>query len=155
MIELNLVAPLHVAQRANTVMQAQPGGGSIIMISSVSATRPSPRTAAYGAAKAGLDNLTRSLAVEWAPRVRVNSVTVGLVLTEQAHLHYGDSAGVDRVARTVPLGRMAVPDDVGRACLFLGSDAASYISGAAWRARWRGATGFLEAANAEDVKTDS
>ena len=52
-IELNLIAPLHVAQAANQVMQDQPAGGSIIMIGSVSGTRPSPSTAAYGAAKAG------------------------------------------------------------------------------------------------------
>lgn len=129
-IELNLLAPLHVAQRANAVMQAQPGGGSIVMIGSVSGTRPSPGTAAYGAAKAGLENLARSLAVEWAPKVRVNTVTVGLVQTEQSHLHYGDADGLAAVAATVPLGRMATPDDVGDACLFLGSAAASYISGA-------------------------
>src|ERR1700722_17615377 len=65
-IELNLIAPLHVAQSANAVMQGQPGGGSIIMIGSVSGTRPSPGTAAYGAAKAGLHSLATSLAVEWA-----------------------------------------------------------------------------------------
>lgn len=154
-IELNLVAPLHVAQRANTVMQGQSGGGTIIMISSVSGTRPSPLTAAYGAAKAGLDNLTRSLAVEWAPRVRVNSVTVGLVVTEQAHLHYGDAAGLANVAATVPLGRMAVPDDIGQACLFLGSSAASYISGAALTVHGGGeAPSFLAASNAEQ-STDS
>ena len=149
-IELNLVAPLHVAQRANAVMQDQPDGGSIVMISSVSATRPSPLTAAYGAAKAGLDNLTRTLAVEWAPRVRVNAVTVGLVVTEQSHLHYGDDAGLAAVASTVPLGRMALPDDVGRACLFLGSDAAAYISGAALAVHGGGERpSFLAAANAE------
>ena len=56
-IELNLTAPRHVAQAANEVMQAQPGGGSIVMIGSVSGSRPSPGTAAYGAAKAGLHHL--------------------------------------------------------------------------------------------------
>jgi NAD(P)-dependent dehydrogenase (short-subunit alcohol dehydrogenase family) len=66
-IRLNLLAPLHVAQRANRTMQTQADGGVIINIASVSATRPSPGTAAYGAAKAGLLNLTSSLAVEWAP----------------------------------------------------------------------------------------
>ena len=151
-IELNLVAPLHVAQRVNAVMQDQPSGGSIVMISSVSATRPSPLTAAYGAAKAGLDNLTRSLAVEWAPRVRVNSVTVGLVETEQSHLHYGDAEGLAMVAATVPLGRMAAPDDIGRACLFLGSSAASYISGAALTVHGGGEVpSFLAASNADQT----
>jgi NAD(P)-dependent dehydrogenase (short-subunit alcohol dehydrogenase family) len=127
-IELNLVAPLIVARAANAVMQRQ-GGGSIIMIGSVSGTRPSPGTAAYGAAKAGLDNLTRSLAVEWAPRVRVNAVTLGMVRTERAHLHYGDEADVAAVERTVPLGRLAEPYDAGVACVFLASDLAGYVSG--------------------------
>jgi NAD(P)-dependent dehydrogenase (short-subunit alcohol dehydrogenase family) len=65
-VELNLIAPLHVAQAANEVMQGQPEGGSIVMIGSVSGTRPSPGTAAYGAAKAGLHHLVTSLAIEWA-----------------------------------------------------------------------------------------
>ena len=103
-IRLNLLAPLHVAQRANAVMQAQPDGGSIVNIGSVSGIRPSPGTAAYGAAKAGLANLTQTLAIEWAPKVRVNMVTGGLILTEQAELFYGDEAGQARVAATVPMG---------------------------------------------------
>ncbi|ASU86161.1 short chain dehydrogenase [Nocardiopsis gilva YIM 90087] len=129
-IELNLIAPLIVSRAANRVLQGRPGGGSIIMIGSVSGHRPSPGTAAYGAAKAGLDNLTASLAVEWAPRVRVNAVTVGMVRTEKSAMHYGDAAGVAAVARTVPLGRLAEPADVGHACVFLASPSAAYISGA-------------------------
>jgi len=129
-IALNLVAALHFSQRANAVMQAQPDGGVIIQISSVSALRPSPGTAAYGAAKAGLLSLTQSLAVEWAPRVRVVAVAAGMVRTEQSQLHYGDEAGVRRVGATVPLGRMAEPEDVGNACAFLASPLASYVSGA-------------------------
>jgi NAD(P)-dependent dehydrogenase (short-subunit alcohol dehydrogenase family) len=153
-IELNLLAPLHVAQRANAVMQDQPQGGSIVMIGSVSGTRPSPGTAAYGAAKAGLQNLARSLAVEWAPKVRVNTVTVGLVHTEQSHLHYGDAGGLAAVAATVPLGRMATPADVGDACLFLGSAAASYISGADLLVHGGGeAPAFLAASTAEQPVT--
>ncbi|MFC4854515.1 SDR family oxidoreductase [Actinophytocola glycyrrhizae] len=128
-IELNLVAPLHVSQRANTVMQRQETGGVILMIGSVSGTRPSPGTAAYGAAKAGLANLAASLAVEWAPKVRVNTVVAGPVDTEQSHLHYGDAAGVAAVGATIPLGRMAVPSDVGQACRWLASPAAAYVSG--------------------------
>lgn len=128
-VELNLLAPLLVAQASNRLMQQQDQGGCIVMVSSVSATRPSPGTAAYGAAKAGLDSLTGSLAVEWAPKVRVNGLTVGMVRTEQSALHYGDAAGVDAVARTVPLGRLASPDDVGGCAVFLASPAAAYLSG--------------------------
>ncbi|MCP5058102.1 MAG: SDR family oxidoreductase [bacterium] len=127
---LNLMAPLHFAQKANAVMQGQEQGGSIVMISSVSALRPSPGTAAYGAAKAGLISLAQSLAVEWAPRVRVNAIAVGMVRTEQSHLHYGDAAGLARVEATVPLGRLAKPEEIGDACVFLSSPLASYVTGA-------------------------
>jgi NAD(P)-dependent dehydrogenase (short-subunit alcohol dehydrogenase family) len=129
-IALNLTAPLDLAQRANRVMQSQASGGSIINIASVSGTRPSPGTAAYGAAKAGLLNLTQTLAVEWAPKVRVNAITAGMIRTEQAHLHYGDEQGVDAVAATVPLGRLGEPRDVADVCLFLASPLARYVTGA-------------------------
>ncbi len=76
-IELNLLAPLVCAREANAVMQIQPDGGSIVNIASVSGLRPSPGTAAYGAAKAGLLNLTQTLAVDYAPKVRVNAVERG------------------------------------------------------------------------------
>ena len=129
-VRLNLIAPLNFAQQANAVMQSQEDGGNIINISSVSGLRASPGTAAYGAAKAGLLSLTQTLAVEWAPKVRINTVTAGMILTEQAHLHYGDEAGVAAVAETVPLGRLGTPRDAGSVCLFLASPLASYVSGA-------------------------
>jgi NAD(P)-dependent dehydrogenase (short-subunit alcohol dehydrogenase family) len=130
-IELNLIAPLHVAQCANAVMQGQPAGGSIIMIGSVSGTRPSPGTAAYGAAKAGLHSLATSLAVEWAPKVRVNCVVPSMVMTQAAAAAYGGDAGLAAVAGTVPLQRLATAADVAGACMFLASPLASYVSGAA------------------------
>lgn len=130
-IELNLVAPLHVAQRANAVMQEQPGGGAIVMIGSVAGSRPSPGTAAYGAAKAGVQQLAVSLAMEWAPKVRVNTVVAGMVETEQSVLHYGDAGSVEEVGRTVPLGRMATPADIAAACVYLASPASAYVTGAA------------------------
>jgi NAD(P)-dependent dehydrogenase (short-subunit alcohol dehydrogenase family) len=129
-IRLNLIAPMNLAQKANAVMQQQDEGGSIINIASVSAVRPSPGTAAYGAAKAGLLSLTTTLAVEWAPKVRVNAITAGMVKTEQAHLHYGDEAGIASVSETVPLGRLAEPTDVGDTCLYLASPLSSYVTGA-------------------------
>ena len=128
-ISLNLVAPLVFAQKANAVMQQQPEGGVIVNIASVSGMRPSPGTAAYGAAKAGLLNLTSTLAVDYAPKVRVNAVTAGLVRTEQSHLFYGDEEGIAAVGATVPLGRMAEPSDVADVCLFLASPLAGYVSG--------------------------
>jgi NAD(P)-dependent dehydrogenase (short-subunit alcohol dehydrogenase family) len=129
-IALNLTAPLNFAQRANAVMQAQAEGGVIVNIASVSGTRPSPGTAAYGAAKAGLLNLTQSLAVEWAPKVRVNAITAGLVRTAESEGHYGGESGLAAVSATVPLGRMGEPEDVADACLFLASPLSRYMSGA-------------------------
>jgi NAD(P)-dependent dehydrogenase (short-subunit alcohol dehydrogenase family) len=129
-LRLNLIAPLHFAQQANAVMQRQSDGGCIINVASVSGLRPSPGTAAYGAAKAGLLSLTQTLAVEWAPKVRVNAVTAGMIRTELSHLHYGDAEGLAAVAATIPLGRMGEPRDVGDVCLFLASPLAAYVSGA-------------------------
>ncbi|MCR9104013.1 MAG: SDR family oxidoreductase [Gammaproteobacteria bacterium] len=150
-IKLNLIAPLNFAQVANRVMQKQDSGGSIINIASVSTIRPSPGTAAYGAAKAGLVNLGTSLAVEWGPRVRVNALVVGLTVTEQAHLHYGDDAGIAAVGATIPLGRMAVPEDIGNACLFLASPLSSYVSGTSFAVHGGGEKpAFLAAANVKD-----
>jgi NAD(P)-dependent dehydrogenase (short-subunit alcohol dehydrogenase family) len=129
-VSLNLLAPLYFAQAANAVMREQAEGGVIVNVASVSGLRASPGTAAYGAAKAGLLNLTQSLAVEWAPRVRVVAVTPGPVRTEQAYLHYGDEAGIAAVNATVPMGRMAEPRDVADACLLLASPLAGYLTGA-------------------------
>jgi NAD(P)-dependent dehydrogenase (short-subunit alcohol dehydrogenase family) len=130
-VELNLIAPLNASLAAYELMRHQADGGAVIMIGSVSGTRPSPGAAAYGAAKAGLDNLARTMAVEWAPaRIRVNTVVLGMVRTELSHLHYGDDDGIAAIGRTVPLGRLAEPDEVGDACVFLASDRARYISGA-------------------------
>ena len=129
-IRLNLLAPLHVAQAANRVMQVQQAGGTIVNVASVSALRPSPGTAAYGAAKAGLLNLTQTLAVEWAPKVRVNAVSAGFVATDDSLEHYGGPDGVARVAATVPAGRFGTPTDVANAVAFLASPLASYATGA-------------------------
>ncbi|MFT6887986.1 MAG: NAD(P)-dependent dehydrogenase (short-subunit alcohol dehydrogenase family) [Halioglobus sp.] len=147
-IRLNLIAPLNFSQAANRIMQTQESGGSIVNIASVSTIRPSPGTAAYGAAKAGLVNLGTSLAVEWAPKVRVNAVVVGLTETEQSELHYGDADGIAAVGATIPLGRMAVPEDIGHACLFLASPMASYVSGTNFAVHGGGEKpAFLNAAN--------
>ena len=129
-IGLNLNAPLLVAQIANRVMQQQGSGGSIVNISSISAKRAAPTIAAYAAAKAGIDSLTKSLAMEWAPKVRVNAIDVGLCRTEQTDDHYGGDERVAKIESTIPLGRMARPDEIGNVAVFLASDLASYVSGA-------------------------
>ncbi len=152
-IELNLTAPLTASLAAYE--QLKRARGSVVMIGSVSGTRPSPGTAAYGAAKAGLENLARSMAVEWAPDVRVNTLVVGMVRTELSHLHYGGEDGIEAVARTVPMGRLAEPLDVGRAAVFLASDAAAYITGAGLLVHGGGERpAFLDAATANKEQAD-
>jgi NAD(P)-dependent dehydrogenase (short-subunit alcohol dehydrogenase family) len=129
-ISLNLLAPLVLSQQAHPLLMKAPGGGAIVNIASVSGARPSPGTAAYGAAKAGLLNVTKSLAMEWGPQIRVNALIVGLVHNEAGVEHYGGEEGFKRVADMLPLKRMASPQDVANAVLLMCSDRASYISGA-------------------------
>ncbi|RZV49338.1 MAG: SDR family oxidoreductase, partial [Pseudomonadales bacterium] len=129
-IQLNLVAPLVLSTQCAAVMRGQKTVGNIVNIASVSATRPSPGTAAYGAAKAGLLSATRSLAQEWGPNVRVNAIVVGLVHHDAGVEHYGGEEGFKRVANMLPLKRMAQPPDIADACLYLSSGQASYVSGA-------------------------
>lgn len=150
-LRLNLIAPLNLAQLANRHMQQQAEGGSIIFIGSISALRASPGTAAYGAAKAGVLSLAASLAVEWAPKVRVVAVSPGLIETEQSHLHYGDAAGVQAVADTIPAGRLGRPDDIGNACLYMASPIASYTGGSNLLLNGGGEKpAFLQAGKAND-----
>jgi len=129
-VRLNLLGPLYLSQKAYAVMEKQPEGGSIINIGSISGMRPSPGTVAYGAAKAGLVNMTQTLAMEWAPKIRVNCVTAGLMWTTDVENFYGDAAAVERVASTVPAGRLGQPADVADACLFLASDLSGFTTGA-------------------------
>lgn len=130
-INLNLMAPAILAQQSYQAIMATAGTGSIVNIASVSAVRPSPGTAAYGAAKAGLLSLTSSLAQEWAPAVRVNAIISGLARTENALSHYGGEEGIAKIEQRMPMRRMARPEDIARACLYLASADAEYISGAA------------------------
>ena len=93
--------------------------------------RPSPGTAIYGAAKAGLLNLTQSLAQEWGgDRIRVNAIIAGLMTTEKAEATYGDTDAQGKAAASMPLGRMGTGDDLAGAVLWLCSDLSGWVSGA-------------------------
>jgi NAD(P)-dependent dehydrogenase (short-subunit alcohol dehydrogenase family) len=130
LIQLNLIAPLVMSQQAYAALSEGDVPGSIINISSVSAVRSSPGTSAYGAAKAGLLNATQSLAMEWGPKIRVNGLVVGLVYHPASEAHYGGAEGFKRVADMLPMGRMAEPEDIAKAVIYLCSDEAFYVSGA-------------------------
>lgn len=131
---LNLLSAVYTSQAAHPHLMAAPvqeaGGGSIVNISSVAALRPGPTVAAYAAAKAGLINFTSTVGQEWAPGIRVNCVTSGMVLTAESASHYGDADSLARIEAGIPMGRMAEPRDIADACVFLSSPLASYVSGA-------------------------
>ncbi len=126
--DLNFMSAVYVALAVRPHLTTT--RGSMVNITSISARRPSPGTAVYGAAKAALESLTTSLGVEWAPDVRVNAVSCGLVATPGSADHYGDAEQFARVAATIPRGVFATPLEVGQACLFLSSPLATHITGA-------------------------
>ena len=131
-IDLNLTGPMVFAQRAYQVMADQESGGSIVNISS-QASMPSGSggsLAPYGAAKAGLNHMTRSLGAAWGRKVRVNCVSLGWVRTEaMVDLLLGEDGGA-AISEQIPVGRMGTPDEIGGICVFLSTEAASYINGA-------------------------
>ena len=111
-----LLAPFYCAQAAQRIMSAQAAGGAIVNVAGVSGLRPSPGRTAYGAATAGLISLASTLAVEWAPLVRVSCVSVELL----------EDAAEDAMSP----GRAGVAEDVASACLFLAGPAATSVTGA-------------------------
>jgi len=125
-VDLNLKWTFFAAQAAAREMTR---GGAIINISSRSGSQPNPMTGQYGAAKAGLENLTATMAVEWGHLgIRVNAVAPGVIETEAP-------ATMDRPSRrrrqmeTIPLRRLGTVDDVGPLCVYLASDEAAWVTG--------------------------
>jgi NAD(P)-dependent dehydrogenase (short-subunit alcohol dehydrogenase family) len=131
-IQMNLISPMWFAIRAYRQMKGQDGTGCIINVSS-GAGHPagSPTLVSYGAAKSGLNHMTRSLAQEWGPSVRVNCVALGPTITENFRsfvLPKDDKTGAVYFD-PIPLKRGGEPAEVGRTCVFLASGAADYING--------------------------
>lgn len=128
--QLNFLAPYYLARAAHPHL-VKSGAAAIVNIASVSGIRPSPGTAIYGAAKAALLSLTKSLAQEWGPQaIRVNAIIVGLAETENASQTYGSESAQAKIGASLPLGRMVRGDDVARAVLYLASPASAFVSGA-------------------------
>jgi len=130
-VDLNLKWTFFAAQAAARRMVGR--GGSIVNISSRSGSQPCPMTGQYGAAKAGVESLTATMAAEWGHHgIRVNAVAPGLVPTEESLAPGGTLSKPSRVARqvaTVPLRRLGTVDDIGAVCAFLASDEAGWITG--------------------------
>lgn len=125
-LELNLVSAF---QGCRAAARAMTDGGAIVNISSGAGTRGSPFTGPYAAAKAGMNNLTQTLALELAPRIRVNAVAPGPVATEAFDRVLNVDDQHDRLVASIPLGRLGTPDDIAAAVAFLASPASSWITG--------------------------
>lgn len=126
-LNVNLRGPFRLSSRFATRMAAEQGG-SIVNISSVAAVSPTPVEIPYAAAKAGLNNLTISMARAFAPKVRVNCIMPGPFLTDISKAW--PEAMLEGLRRTVPMGRGGEPDEVVEAALYFGSDASRYTTGA-------------------------
>ena len=126
-MRLNLDATFQFAQAAAPAM-LESGRGAIVNVASVAGLSASPGAAHYGAAKAGVINLTRSLALEWAPEIRVNCVAPDLIRTPGTEEMMSD-ADRERIEGLIPLGRLGEPEDVANAVLFLASTMSSFITG--------------------------
>jgi len=131
MVDLNLKAPMFLSQAAASAMKER-GGGAIVNISSGVASSPAPRMSNYGAAKAGLENLSKTLAMEWARfGIRVNVVVPGVVDVE--HTRKGTYNTPEREAqmlKAMPLGKFGEPMDIAGAVLYMVSPAAQWVTGA-------------------------
>jgi len=125
LIGSNLLAPLFLSQAAMPQLRAN--HGCIVNIVDIHADRPMKNYVVYSTAKAGLANLTRSLARELAPEVRVNGVAPGAI-TWPEDASWQDELARQRIINTVPLRRVGDPDDIARAVLFL-VDEAPYVTG--------------------------
>lgn len=130
-VQMNLISPLWFAMRVRPEM-VRSGGGSIVNISS-GAGHPAgaPTLVSYGAAKSGLNHVTRSLAQEWGPEVRVNCLALGPTMTDnfQNFVLPADDRDGSRYFANVPLGRAGGADEVGRTVVYLCGGQADYING--------------------------
>lgn len=129
-IRSDLTGPFLCCQRFVRLRRALGGGGKIVNVTSVHESIPSPEAAASGAAKGGLRNLTRTLALEVAPgRIAVNNVAPGLTDTPMTAGALGDPKTRDEAMKAIPLGRPGTPREVARLIVYLASGDAHYVTG--------------------------
>lgn len=133
-MEVNVLGPFELARRAVPAMQKQ-GGGVVLNMASIGGLEAAPMLAFYGASKAALINLTRSMAKEWgACGIRVNAICPGLIKTRFSAALWENEAILQHSLEQTPLGRMGEPADIANLALFLASDAAAYCTGSVYLA---------------------
>lgn len=127
-VNVNLHGTFRMAHAFHEQLKA--AKGQLINIASMYATFGSPRNPAYGASKAAVSQLTRSLAIAWAAdNIRVNAVAPGFIITQQSARSRTDPAHVAAVNLRTPMGRWGLPDDIAGPVLFLASPAAGFMTG--------------------------
>ncbi len=129
-LDVNLTGAFVSVRAAHPLLRR--ADGAIVLISATAASNPTPQFGAYGAAKAGVEHLTRSLAAEWGPEIRVNCVSPGLIRTEGSlrAVFRGSEELARKAGATTAVGRVGEPEDIAHACQYLLSDAAAFVSGA-------------------------
>lgn len=127
-LDVNLTGSLRCAQALHPGLKA--ASGTVINIASMYARFGSPRNPAYGASKAGIEQLTKSLAIAWADDgIRVNAIAPGFIVTDQSARARQNESFVQAIEARTPLGRWGKPDDIAGAALFLASPASRFITG--------------------------
>jgi len=129
-IDVNLTGS-YLAARAAIPALAESGGGAIVNLGSIYGLVGGSTGPAYAASKGAIVNLTRQMALEWAPKVRVNCVCPGVIETPMTAALRADPAWADGALKRYPLGRFGQPDEIASAILFLASDEAAFITGVA------------------------
>ena len=127
-IDVNLTGTMRMCLAAKPLLDRQ--GGAIVNIASVWSFLGGPLVPAYTASKGGVAQLTKSLAVAWAPAIRVNAIAPGWIETDLTKPAQADKVRSDAIIARTPFGRWGKPDDIGGAAVFLCSDAAGFITGA-------------------------
>lgn len=128
LLAINLTGYLVCAQVFGKQMRAA-GGGSMVHIASIAGSEPQAASGAYSASKAGVKMLSQQLAVEWAPQIRSNVVSPGLIETPMSQAFYAAEGVRERRSAMTPAKRIGRPEDIADAVLFLSSDRASFVTG--------------------------
>lgn len=132
-LRTDLMGPLFCARAFVRLRKAAGGGGRLIVIGSVAGHLPTPGSAPYGMAKAGVNSLVRSLSVEVAPdRINVNAIAPGLIATPMTQERLDDPAKRAKSMEAIPWHRPGRPEEIAGLAVFLASDAGDYVTGQTW-----------------------